>query len=189
MFLSGAMDSPACDKIARFIQLCDAHDIPMIYLVDTPGLMIGRETEATALVRHSARVLTANTNATTPFMTVILRKAYGVGMYIMGSLAIRPALLVGWPTAELGSMGLEGNAKIVHRKELDALPDEKARRAREGEIADDLLRQNTALAMARRFEVDDIIDPAETRAVAVRFLTSLPPVHPRTERKRIVDNW
>ncbi len=189
MYISGAMDSPACDKIARFIQLCDAHDIPMLYLVDTPGLMIGRETEATALVRHSARVLTANTNATTPFMTVVLRKAYGVGMYIMGSLAIRPALLVGWPTAELGSMGLEGHAKIVHRKELDALPDEKARREREREVADDLLRQNTALAMARRFEVDDIIDPAETRAVAVRFLTSLPPVLPRTGRKRIIDNW
>ncbi len=189
MVLAGAMDSPACDKIARFIQLCDAHDIPKLYLVDTPGLMIGRETEATALVRHSARVLTANTNATTPFMTVVLRKAYGVGMYVMGSLAIRPSLLVGWPTAELGSMGLEGAAKIVHRKALEALPDEKARRAREREIADDLLRQNTALTMARRFEVDDIIDPAETRAAVVRFLTSLPPVHPRTGRKRIVDNW
>ena len=188
-YLAGAMDSVACDKIARFIQLCDAHDIPMLFLCDTPGLMIGPQVEAEALARHSARVLTAAANATTPFMTVILRKAYGLGFYMMGSLALRPKLMVGWPSTEFGNMGLEGAVKIVHRDALAALPDDKARDARIRELAEENLRKNLALEVAERFEIDDIIDPADTRAVVLRFLAALPPVPQRTERKRTVDNW
>ena len=189
MFLAGAMDSPACDKIARFIQLCDAHDIPMLYLCDTPGLMVGPEVEATALVRHSARILTAAMNATTPFMSVVLRKAYGLGYYMMGSLPIRPVLLVAWPSAEFGAMGFEGAVKITHKQELEAIEDQPTRLARERELADELRSHNTALGVASRFEFDDVIDPMETRAVIGRFLTSLPPVPPRSVRKRTVDNW
>lgn len=188
-YLSGAMDSVACDKIARFIQLCDAHDIPILFLCDTPGLMIGPQVEAEALARHSARVLTAAANATTPFMTVVLRKAYGLGFYMMGSLALGPKLLIGWPTTEFGNMGLEGAAKIVHRDELAALPDDKARDARIRELADENLRRNLAMEVAERFEIDDIIDPADTRAAVLRFLAVLPPQAPRNERKRLIDNW
>lgn len=189
MYLAGAMDSPACDKLARFIQLCDAHDIPMLYLCDTPGLMVGPEVEATALVRHSSRILTAAVNATTPFMTVVLRKAYGLGYYMMGSLPINPALLVAWPTAEFGAMGLEGAVKITHKAELDEISDQKARLQRERELADEIRARNTALEVSARFEYDDVIDPAETRSVVEKFLTSLPPVPPRTHRKRTIDNW
>ncbi len=189
MYLAGAMDSPACDKLARFIQLCDAHDIPMLYLCDTPGLMVGPEVEATALVRHSSRILTAAVNATTPFMTVVLRKAYGLGYYMMGSLPVNPSLLVAWPTAEFGAMGLEGAVKITHKQELDAIADQKARLQRERELADEIRARNTALEVAGRFEYDDVIDPSETRAAVLKFLKSLPPVPLRTGRKRTIDNW
>ena len=189
MFLAGAIDSPASDKLARFIQLCDAHDIPMLYLCDTPGLMVGPEVEATALVRHSSRILNAAINATTPFMTIILRKAYGLGQYMMGALPLRPALLVGWPTAEFGAMGFEGAVKITHKNELEAISDKKVRQARERELADELREHNTALGLAGRYELDDVIDPADTREVVIRFLVSLPPPVPRTGRKRTIDNW
>lgn len=189
MVLAGAMDSPACDKLARFIQLCDAHDIPMLYLCDTPGLMVGPKVEATALVRHSSRILTAAVNATVPFMTVVLRKAYGLGYCMMGSLPVGPMLLVGWPTAEFGAMGFEGAVKITHKAELDAIGEPKARAAREKELADELKAHNTALGVASRFEFDDVIDPADTRAVVGRFLASLPPTPARTGRKRTIDNW
>jgi acetyl-CoA carboxylase carboxyltransferase component len=189
MHQAGAIDSPTSDKLARFIQLCDAHDIPMLYLCDTPGLMVGPEVEATALVRHSSRILNAAVNATTPFMTVILRKAYGLGQYMMGALPLKPALLVGWPTAEFGAMGFEGAVKITHKAELEAIPDKKARLERERELADGLRAHNTALGLAGRYELDDVIDPADTREVVIRFLGSLPPVPPRTGRKRTIDNW
>jgi acetyl-CoA carboxylase carboxyltransferase component len=189
MFLAGAMDSPACDKLARFIQLCDAHDVPMLYLCDTPGLMVGPEVEATALVRHSSRILTAAVNATTPFMTVVLRKAYGLGYYMMGSLPVGPSLLVAWPTAEFGAMGLEGAVKITNRAELEQIPDQKARLARERELADEIRARNTALEVAARFEYDDVIDPADTRETILKFLGKLPPIPPRTGRKRTIDNW
>ena len=189
MYLAGAMDSPACDKLARFISLCDAYDVPMLYLCDTPGLMAGPESEATALVRHSSRILTAAANCTTPFVTVTLRKAYGLGFYMMGSLPLHPSLYVGWPTVEFGAMGFEGAAKIVHREELAAIDDPEARRARELEIAEGMRRDNTAMARAERFEFDDIIDPADTRDVVLKFLNSLPPPAPRNARKHTIDNW
>src|SRR5712671_1740759 len=108
MFLAGAIDSPASDKAAHFIQICDAFDIPILSLCDTPGLMVGPDVERTGLVRKSARVLTAFANATVPVMTVVLRKAYGLGYYVMGSQPLNPAILLAWPTAEYGGMGLEG---------------------------------------------------------------------------------
>ncbi|HYM29874.1 MAG TPA: carboxyl transferase domain-containing protein [Candidatus Cybelea sp.] len=189
MFLAGAIDSPASDKAARFIQLCDAYDIPMLFLCDTPGLMVGPEVETTGLVRHSARILTALANATTPFMTVVLRKAYGLGYYIMGSAPLKPALLVAWPTAEFGGMGLEGAVNIIYRRELDAATGEQARADLHKRLTDDLKRSNTALEVAARYGFDDVIDPAETRDVLAKTLRALPPVPPRAGRKRVIDNW
>ena len=121
MFLAGAIDSPASDKAAHFIQVCDAFDIPILSLCDTPGLMVGPDVERTGLVRKSARVLAAFANATVPVMTVVLRKAYGLGYYVMGSQPLNPAILLAWPTAEYGGMGLEGAVNIIYKAELDAV--------------------------------------------------------------------
>ena len=189
MYLAGAMDSDACDKIARFIQLCDAYDIPPCYLCDTPGLFVGPDAEKAALVRHSARILNAACNSTTPFMTITLRKAYGLGYYMMGSLAVRPDYYCAWPTAEHGAMGFEGAVKITHKQELEAIHDPKERRDRERELADKLRAHNTALEVAARYEYDDVIDPADTRKVIIRFLAALPTPLPRAGRKRTIDSW
>ncbi len=187
MVRAGAMDTPACEKAARFIDLCDAYDVPMIFLCDTPGLMVGPETELTGLVRRSARLLTKLTAATTPFMTVVLRKAYGLGYYVMGSRPLEPALLIGWPTAEFGGMGLEGAVNIIYRKELKAIDDPAMRADFHREKTNELKRANTALAAAGRFEIDDVIDPADTRRMLARTLARLAPPPPRRERKHPVD--
>ena len=188
-FLGGAIDSPTSDKIARFIQLCDAHDIPVVILCDTPGLMVGPEVETTGLVRHSARILVALANATVPCLTVVMRKAYGLGYYVMGSRALDPALLVAWPTAEFGGMGLEGAARIIWKKDLEAIEDEGAREAAVREKTEWLMAQNTALEVGGRFEYDDVIDPADTRDILTKTLRALPAPPPRAGRKRTVDAW
>lgn len=188
-FLGGAIDSPTSDKIARFIQLCDAHDIPVVILCDTPGLMVGPEVEKTGLVRHSARILVALANATVPCLTVVMRKAYGLGYYVMGSKALDPALLVAWPTAEFGGMGLEGAARIIWKKDFEAIEDEAERNAAIQQKTDYLMNQNTALEVGGRFEYDDVIDPADTRDVLVKTVRALPKPPTREGRKRTVDAW
>ena len=188
-FLGGAIDSPTSDKIARFIQLCDAHDIPIVILCDTPGLMVGPEVETTGLVRHSARILVALANATIPCLTVVMRKAYGLGYYVMGSKALDPALLVAWPTAEFGGMGLEGAARIIWKKDFEAIADEAGREAAIREKTAWLMEQNTALEVGGRFEYDDVIDPADTRDILTKTLRALPAPPPRAGRKRTVDAW
>jgi len=187
MFLAGAIDGPASDKAAHFIQICDAFDIPVVILCDTPGLMVGPEVEKTGLVRRSARVLTALANATVPIMTVVLRKAYGLGYYIMGSPPLEPALLVAWPTAEFGGMGLEGAVNILHAQELAAVSDPQERSALQARLAEKLKAHNTALEVASRYLVDDVIDPAATRDVLLKTLATLPQPAPRTARKRIIE--
>ena len=189
MVLAGAIDAPASDKLARFASLCDAYDLPLLFLCDTPGFMVGTQVEKTALVRHSARVLLAVANATVPILTVVLRKAYGLGYYAMGSDAYAPSLLVAWPTAEFGGMGLEGAVNILHRKELEAAPDEEGRRRLRTRLADELRAGNRALPLARGFVFDDVIDPAETRDVLATALRAFPPPPPRTERKHPIDAW
>ncbi|MBT4490115.1 MAG: biotin carboxylase, partial [Rhodospirillaceae bacterium] len=189
MVMAGAIDSDASDKIARFIQLCDAYDIPLLFLCDTPGLMVGPEVEKTALVRHSARILSALANATTPFMTVVLRKAYGLGYYVMGGAATEPDLLLAWPTAEFGGMGLEGAVNIIYRKELDAIADEAEKAALHKQRTDEMRTYHTALATAERFHVDDVVDPADTRAILANTLAALPTADPHRGRKRVVEPW
>jgi acetyl-CoA carboxylase carboxyltransferase component len=187
MVLAGAIDGPASDKAAHFIQVCDAFDIPVLILCDTPGLMVGPEVEKTGLVRRSARILTALANATVPLMTVVLRKAYGLGYYVMGSRPLDPALLVAWPTAEFGGMGLEGAVNIIYRRELDDAPDPETRAELHRTLTAGLRRSNTALEVAARFGYDDVIDPADTRDILLRTLATLPAPPPRTTRKRIIE--
>jgi acetyl-CoA carboxylase carboxyltransferase component len=187
MFLAGAIDSPASDKAAHFIQLCDAFDIPILSLCDTPGLMVGPDVERTGLVRKSARVLAAFANATVPVMTVVLRKAYGLGYYVMGSQPLNPAILLAWPTAEYGGMGLEGAVNIIYRAELEAVADAEERAVLHKRLTDALKRSNTALEVAARYLYDDVIDPADTRDILIKTLATLPPPAARTTRKRLIE--
>lgn len=179
---AGAIDSPAAVKAARFVQLCDAYDLPILLLCDTPGLMVGPEAEKTGLVRHSGRMLAAIANATVPLMTVVLRKAYGLGYYIMGSQPLDPAVLLAWPSAEFGGMGLEGATSILHKRELAAIDDPAARAALYQAKVDELRAAHTALASAAKYHLDDVIDPLHTRQKLLDTLATLPPPPPRDAR-------
>ena len=132
--LAGAITSDGADKAARFMQLCDAFGLPIVSLIDTPGMMVGPEAEATGLVRHCSRLFVAGASLRVPFAAVILRKAYGLGAQAMAAGSLHePLLTVGWPTAELGAMGLEGAVKLGFRRELEAIARRgRARRAARG---------------------------------------------------------
>jgi acetyl-CoA carboxylase carboxyltransferase component len=189
MFGAGAIDRDGSDKFSRHVELCNAFDLPLLFLCDTPGFMIGTAAEATALVRHSARTLMALAASDVPVISIILRKAYGLGYYVMGSDAFEPDLLVGWPTAEFGGMGLEGAVNIVYRDELEAAPDEATRRAVRAARTAEMKERNTGLRYAQGFALDDIIDPADTRQVLERVLATFPQRERRIERKHPIDPW
>jgi acetyl-CoA carboxylase carboxyltransferase component len=166
---AGSLDSASSDKMARFIQLCSAFGIPLIFLVDTPGNMVGPATEATALLRHSVRPALALTHAEVPFITVVVRKAYGLAQLCMGSRMMGPLLHVVWPTAEFGEMGMEGTANILSPGAAGDPTDAKARRARDEQVRS-LQESYLPLSYAGQFRTDDVIDPAETRDVMTRAL-------------------
>ena len=189
MFGAGAIDAEGSAKFSRHVELCNAYDLPLLFLCDTPGFMIGTAAEKTALVRHSARTLVALSAADVPILTVILRKAYGLGYYAMGSDALDPDLYVGWPTAEFGGMGLEGAVNIVFRDELEAAPDDTTRREIQDRRVAEWKERNTGLEFARSFLLDDIVDPAETRDLIARLLATLPPPRQRETRKHPIDPW
>lgn len=187
MRAAGAIDSAASVKAARFVQICDAYDIPLLLLCDTPGLMVGPDAERTGLIRHSGRMLSAIANATVPILTVVLRKAYGLGYYIMGSQPLNPAVLLAWPTAEYGGMGLEGAVSILHKHDLAAIADPRLRGERHQELTEQLKHEHRSLEAAGRFVYDDVIDPADTREILLRTLRTLEPPPLRAERKRIIE--
>jgi len=171
MFLGGVLDVAASDKAARFIALCDAFQLPLLFLQDVPGFLVGTKTEQQGLIRHGARMLQAVASATVPKFTVVVRKGYGAGYYVMNGRAFEPDLLVAWPGAEIGVMGAEGLVAIAARKLLDAAGSPEAAKALKEELASSLrphVRVDRAAAMAM---VDDIIDPRDTRwqlALALR---------------------
>ena len=179
--LAGAIDSDGADKGTRFIQLCDAFDIPILSLMDCPGMMVGPDVEATALVRHCVRMFNAGANLTTPLFGVIVRKAYGLGVQAMcGASALVGFFTVAWPTAEFAGMNIEGSVKLGYRNELMAIEDADER-------AYDSAKAVNAAAGGG---LDDVIDPAETRSWIAESLKRLPPVLPRTEKKYpYVDTW
>ena len=128
--LSGAIDSDAADKAARFLQLCDAFDLPIVSLMDCPGIMIGPEVEKTALVRHCCRLFNTGANLTVPIFGIILRKAYGLGVQAMcGGSSMVPLFVAAWPTAEFAGMNIEGSIKLAYRSDFAAIEDAEARRA------------------------------------------------------------
>jgi acetyl/propionyl-CoA carboxylase alpha subunit/acetyl-CoA carboxylase carboxyltransferase component len=189
--LAGAIDSDGSDKAARFLQLCDAFDIPILFLCDTPGMMVGPEIEKTALVRHCSRLFVTGANLTVPFGTIILRKAYGLGAQAMaGGSFHAPAFAISWPTGEFGGMGLEGAVKLGYRKELEAISDPTERRALFDKMVAAAYARGKALSTATYFEVDEVIDPADSRRWITTGLLSAerPPATGHKKRPNI-DTW
>jgi len=189
--LAGAIDSDGADKGARFLQLCDAFDLPVISLMDCPGIMVGPEHERTALVRHCARLFNTGANLTVPMFGVIVRKAYGLGVQAMcGASSMVPLFTVVWPTAEFAGMNIEGGVKLGYREELAAIEDPEERLKKYESMVEAAYERARAVNSAVFFGIDDVIDPADTRAWIVRGLKSLPPKLPRTEKRRpYIDTW
>jgi acetyl-CoA carboxylase carboxyltransferase component len=171
LHLGGAIDGDAADKATAFLRLCEAHRLPVLSLVDTPGFMVGPEVERTAVVRRFGAMFVAGARLTVPLCAVVLRKAYGLGAMAMtaGDLR-RPAITVAWPTGEFGGMGLEGAVRLGYRRELDAISDPEARQVRYEQLVADQYTRGKALSTAMAFEIDDVIDPADTRGVITDVL-------------------
>jgi acetyl-CoA carboxylase carboxyltransferase component len=191
--LGGAIDSDGADKAARFMQLCDAFGLPLVTLCDTPGMMVGPEVEATALVRHCSRLFVTGANLDVPLVTVVLRKAYGLGAQaMMGGTTKAPLACVAWPTGEFGGMGLEGAVRLGYRRELDAAADDDAREALYRDLVDRLYEHGKAVSVASHFEIDDVIDPADTRRWIATLLHAAPRPHlePGARKRRPhIDTW
>ena len=189
--LAGAIDSDGADKATRFMQLCDAHDIPLLFLADTPGIMVGPEVEKTALVRHAARMFVTAASVSVPFFTIVLRKGYGLGAQAMAGGGFKATMFtVAWPTGEFGGMGLEGAVKLGFRKELEALEDPQERKALFDKMVARMYAHGKAVNTASLFEIDDVIDPADSRRWIVGALKSAPAPAPRTGKKRpCIDTW
>ena len=170
MFIGGALDVNAADKAARFVWLCDAFHIPLVFLMDCPGFLVGSAVEKQGIIRHGAKMLFAVSEATVPKITVVLRKGYGAGYYVMNGRAFEPDLIVGWPTAEISVMGPEGAVNIIFRKQIEAAGDLEAQDETRNQLIDQVRQQIGAYIAAGWSFVDDLIEPAETRTVISRGL-------------------
>lgn len=191
MHLGGAIDADAADKAARFLQLCDAFSLPILSLCDTPGFMVGPQAEQTATVRHVARMFVTASSLSVPYFSVVLRKGYGLGAQAMtGGSFHAPFFTVAWPSGEFGGMGLEGAVRLGYRKELEAISDPQERQARFETMVNAAYQQGKALNMASHLEIDDVIDPMETRRWIMRALRSLPsPAPTEGKRRPFIDTW
>jgi acetyl-CoA carboxylase carboxyltransferase component len=165
--LGGILENDSADKAARFVNLCDAFNIPLVFLQDVPGFMVGTKVEQAGIIRHGAKMLYAVSRATVPKVTVVVRKAYGAGYYVMNGKAYEPDLIVAWPTAEISVMGAEGAVNIILRKQIEAAEDPDAKRA---ELVGEFRKIIDPYVAAGNAMIDDIIDPRETRAVIIRGL-------------------
>jgi acetyl-CoA carboxylase carboxyltransferase component len=191
--LGGAIDADGADAAARLLQLCDAHGLPVVVLCDTPGFMVGPDAERQAGVRHFSRMFVVGANLGVPLVAVVTRKAYGLGAQAMlgGHLGV-PVATVAWPTGELGPMGLEGAVKLGFRRELEAIADPAERTEREQQMIALAYANAGALNVASHGEIDDVIDPAETRSRITAALDAagpLPPPPPSGKRRPHVDTW
>jgi len=186
--LGGAIDAEAADKAARFMQLCNAHGLPLVSLCDTPGFMVGPEVEAQAQVRHVCRMFMVASHLRVPFFAVVLRKGYGLGAQAMTAGGFdAPVFTVAWPTGEFGAMGLEGAVRLGYRKELEAAPEGEARDALFKKLVAQQYANGEAINMAQTLEIDAVIDPAQTRSWLVRGLHSAGAMHEAAAP--YVDTW
>ncbi|MEC7153684.1 MAG: carboxyl transferase domain-containing protein, partial [Actinomycetota bacterium] len=189
--LGGAIDADAADKASRFMQLCDSYDLPIISLCDTPGFMVGPEAEKTALVRHVSRMFVTARSVSVPTGTIVLRKAYGLGAQAMASGGFKfPMFTISWPTGEFGGMGLEGAVKLGYKKELDAIDDLKEREEAYQKLVDRMYQVGKGLSMADHFEIDDVIDPQDSRQWIIAALRAAGSPPKRAQKKRpMIDTW
>jgi len=190
-YLGGAIDAPAGDKAARFMQLCDAFDIPLLSLCDTPGFMVGPEAEKTAIVRHVARMFVTGASLTVPLFGIVLRKGYGLGAQSMIGGGFHASFFtVAWPTGEFGGMGLEGYVRLGFRKEMEAIEDPAEREEYYQAKVAELYANGKAVSIASVLEIDEVIDPADTRQWITAGLRSVPKPEARTTKKRpCIDAW
>ncbi|MBI3675806.1 MAG: carbamoyl-phosphate synthase large subunit [Proteobacteria bacterium] len=189
--LGGAIDRDGSDKAARFMQVCDAYDIPIVMLCDTPGNMVGPEAEKDAMVRHNSRLFVIGANVSVPMFTIILRKGYGLGAQGMaGASFVAPFFTISWPTGEFGGMGLEGAVKLGYRNELAAITDPAERKKKFDEMVAQMYERGKALSAATLFEFDEVIDPAETRKWIMAGLRAVPRA-PKRDGKKLpwIDAW
>jgi acetyl-CoA carboxylase carboxyltransferase component len=188
--LGGAIDSEGAEKGGRFLQLCDAFDIPLLSLCDTPGFMVGPDSEKTAAVRRGSRLFVTAASLSVPLFAVVLRKGYGLGAQAMtGGDFSAAAFTIAWPTAEFGPMGLEGAVRLGYRKELDAETSPAARAALFEKLVRRMYETGKAISVAQVAEIDAVIDPAETRTWIVQGLKSCPPRPKGGARRSFVDVW
>jgi acetyl-CoA carboxylase carboxyltransferase component len=177
--LGGILDNDSADKAARFVNLCNAFGLPLVFLQDVPGFMVGTKVEQAGIIRHGAKMLYAVANATVPKVTVVLRKAYGAGYYVMNGRAYEPDLIVAWPTAEISVMGAEGAVEIIFRKQVEAAEDPAAKKA---ELIAEFRKIIDVYVAAANDMIDDVIDPRETRPTICRALEM-------AEHKRVERPW
>jgi acetyl-CoA carboxylase carboxyltransferase component/acetyl/propionyl-CoA carboxylase alpha subunit len=187
--LAGAIDSDGADKAARFMQLCDAFAIPILFLCDTPGIMVGPEAERSGTVRHAARMFVVGASLRVPFFTIVLRKGYGLGAQTMAGGSFQEGFFtVAWPTGEFGAMGLEGSVRLGFRKELEAVDDPAERAALFERMVAQAYAHGKGINVASHLEIDEVIDPAESRRWIVSGLRLAARVDD-TPRGRVVDTW
>jgi acetyl-CoA carboxylase carboxyltransferase component len=188
--LAGALDSDSSDKIARFLQLCDSFGLPVLSLVDVPGFMVGPNSEKTALVRHASRIFTVAANVDIPIYTVVTRKGYGLGaMALAGGGFFETSFTVSWPTGEFGGMGLEGAVKLGFSKELNAVKDEAERTKLHNKLLNDAYEQGSAMNAAAVLEIDEVIDPMDTRKWIINANKCYPEQSYKTRNGRYIDTW
>ena len=188
--IAGAIDSAASDKIARFVQLCDAFDLPIVSLIDNPGFMLGPQAEKAGIARHHARTIMAHYHRTVPLYSVQIRKAYGLGPSGMGAgTSTRSDVRLAWPTAESGGMGLEGAASLVRRDEIRSAAGAGAARAIREDFATEVRARGSGLTAGRRYSFDDIIEPSETRQRLIALMRHAIPSPERHQKKHYVDTW
>jgi acetyl/propionyl-CoA carboxylase alpha subunit/acetyl-CoA carboxylase carboxyltransferase component len=186
--LGGAVDCDGADKGSRLLQLCDAFDLPVLSLVDTPGFMVGPDSEAAAAVRKTSRLFINAARLGTPMFAIVLRKAYGLGAQAMtGGSTLAPMFCAAWPTGEFGGMGLEGSVRLGYKRELEAETDPAARQALFEKLLGSLYSRGKAINVAATLEIDAVIDPADTRRWLVQGLKSCGVRH--GPRRRFVDAW
>ena len=188
--LGGAIDASGADKAARFMQLCDAHGLPLLSLCDTPGFMVGPEAEQQATVRHVSRLFVTAASMTVPFFTVVLRKGYGLGAQAMAAGSFHaPMFTIGWPSSEFGAMGLEGAVRLGFAKELAAVENQDERKALFDKLVGKLYERGKGVSMASFLEIDAVIDPVETRDWLVRGLNSADPGSLHGGHRAMIDTW
>ncbi len=191
LHLAGAIDSTGADKAARFLQLCDAFGLPVLFLCDTPGIMVGPDAERTGLVRHASRLFVTAGTLSVPLFTIVLRKGYGLGAQAMAGGSFHAgSLTVSWPTGEFGAMGLEGSVRLGFRKELEAVDDEAERQRLFERMVAEAYENGKALNMATFMELDDVIDPADSRRwIRAGLRLAIPDATLGPKRRTMIDTW